>query len=393
MRHAILPFALVLCIVLLAAPGLAQEDTPPVPPDRTREMGDTVIEEGTEVKAEEPAAEKPVAEEPDAVEPEPAEEPVAVEPKLVEEPAAEKPVAEEPAAVEPELVEEPAAVEPKPVEEPPAETAAEAAKMEEAKEIATKDLETTEVTVAEEKAEEVVPPDVSEITATPSPARPHEMQVPPARSVSSLSGEVEMVERVAVARETYRLTMEALKQHYVSAGNATKLHWVSKELDEFAKNEKYHYLSELELAGPDLKPTESIAAADQLYKEAVVFKDYPAFPDEKREKLKIAVQKLRTIISDYPTSDKIDDASFRLGEIYDGWYYKDAARAAVAFERCFQWNPKTILPARIKAARIYDQKLLQRDKAVILYNLIVAESPITSSREEAARRLAELSPK
>jgi len=373
MRHAILPFALVLCIVLPAAPGLAQEDTPPVPPDRTREMGDTVIEEATEVEAEEPAA----------VEPKPVEEPAAVEPEPVEEPA----------AVEPEPAEEPAAVEPKPAEEPPAETPTEADKMEEAKEIATKDLETTEVTVAEEKTEEVVPPDVSGITATPSPARPHEMQVPPARSVSSLDGEVEMVERVAVARETYRLAMEALKQYYVSAGNATKLHWVSKELDEFTKNEKYHYLSELEQAGPDLRPSESIAAADQLYKEAMDFKSYPAFPSEKREKLKIAVQKFRTIIADYPTSDKIDDASFRLGEIYGGWYYKDPARAAVAFERCFQWNPKTILPARIKAARLYDQKLLQRDKAVILYNLIVAESPIKSSQQEAARRLAELTPK
>ncbi|NIA21530.1 MAG: hypothetical protein GWP05_06095 [Anaerolineaceae bacterium] len=392
MRHAIFPFALLLCIVLLAGPALAQEETLPVPPDRVREMGDTVIEKGKKVEAEEPAAEKtPAAEKPADVVAEPAtEETPAQAPATT--PAETPTEAPAPAAAE-TPAETTVTVEGQPTEEPPAETSAEAARMKEAREIATKDLETTEVTVAEEKKEEVVPPDVSEITTTPSPERPHEMQVPPAKRVSSLEGEVEMVERLAVARETYRLSLEALKQHYVTTGNATKLLWVTKELDEFNRNEKYHYLSELELSGPDLKPAESIAAADQLYKEAMDFKNYPAFPDEKREKLKIAVQKLRTIIRDYPTSDKIDDASFRLGEIYEGWYYKDYARAAVAFERCFQWNPGTILPARIKAARIYDQKLLQRDKAVILYNLIVAESPITSSQQEAAARLAALSPK
>ncbi|MBN2583138.1 MAG: hypothetical protein JXL80_08720 [Planctomycetes bacterium] len=381
MRHVTCPLALVLCIAALVACAAAQTDTPPpVPPQRLHEMGDVVIESGKEVAAEETAPAPAPAETPKA----PAE--VTAEP---EQPAVAKPAETmQPVETAPAPEPTPAATEPA-----PAETPVETPAVESTRDLAVRDIETTEVTVTEEVSEQVPTPDVSEMTTVPSAGRPHEMQVPPAKAVRGAGSEVVAVERVAVARETYRLALESLKQYYVRDGNASKLEWVSKELSELDKIEKYNYLSELELSGPGLRPTDSISAADQLFKEGMDFKNYPAMPDEKREKLKIAVQKFRTIISDYPTSDKIDDAAYMLGEIYEGWYYNDFARAAVAFERCFQWNPKTILPARIKAARLYDQKLMQRDKAVVLYNLVVAESPIEQNQREAAQRLNQLAPK
>ncbi|NLX58409.1 MAG: hypothetical protein GXY74_04895 [Phycisphaerae bacterium] len=394
MRHVTCPLALVLCVVALAASVMAQTDAaPPVPPQRLHDMGDVVIEKGAEVAAENGTATAPAA----APATETATPTAAPAPDMV--------------PMQPARVPAPAPTPtPATTETAPAETPVETSAVESTRNLAARDIETPTTTQPAGVSEQVPTPSVSQMHAAtpavvpaeaapavePAPAmatKPYEVQVPPARPVSAATSEVMAVERVAVARETYRLALESLKQFYVSNGNATKLEWVSKELMGLNSIEQYHYLSEMELAGPNLRPTDSIPAADQLYQEGLDFKNYPAFPDEKREKLKVAVQKFRTIISDYPRSDKIDDAAYMLGEIYEGWYYNDFSRAALAFERCFQWNPKTILPARIKAARLYDQKLMQRDKAVVLYNLVISESTNEEHRREAAQRLNQLAPR
>jgi tetratricopeptide (TPR) repeat protein len=229
------------------------------------------------------------------------------------------------------------------------------------------------------------------------PEKPREAPVPPARPVLSTAGEVELVEQVAVARESYRLTLEALKRHYFEAGNATKLAWAEKELADLNGMEKYHYLSEVELAPADLRPVASITAADLLFKEGLEFKNYPAFPPEKKEKLRTALTKFRTIITDYPMSDKIDDAAFRMGEIYEGWYFEDPVRAVQCYERCFQWSPRTEYPAIFNTAKLYDEKLMQRDKAVELYNKVIQQQQTYQNQKPehvdfAVRRLTELKP-
>ncbi len=230
-------------------------------------------------------------------------------------------------------------------------------------------------------------------TAPRSRERPMEMQVPPAMPATSLRGEVETVEHLAVARETYRTSLEALKQYYVSAGNATKLAWVEKELAGFEAADKYHYLNEMELSGADLHGSMSIPAADQLFREAMEFKSYPAWPDIKKEKLRVALQKFRTIITDYPMSDKIAPAAFRMGEIFEGFYYQDPVRAVQCYERCWQWNPKTEYPARFNAAKLYDEKLLNRAKAVELYNIVVLEDSSKDHVKYALERIKALTGK
>ena len=47
------------------------------------------------------------------------------------------------------------------------------------------------------------------------------------------------------------------------------------------------------------------------------------------------------ILTSYPESDKIDDAAYRLADMYEGKSYKQYRRAEVYYERCFQWNPNT----------------------------------------------------
>jgi len=204
-------------------------------------------------------------------------------------------------------------------------------------------------------------------------------------------GEVGLVEAVARARKAYDRALKALKDFYAARGTSHKIEWADSEIAAFEKVPKVQYLIVAELAGPDLRPTQSIEAADQLYTEGLDYKNYPAFPPGKKEYLKVALEKFRTIIEKYPQSDKIDDAAFRTGEIYGGWYFQDWARAVQAYQRCWEWNPKTEHPALFNAAKIYDERLKNRVKAVELYNRVVAEYTRDEAKvNEAQNRLRAL---
>ena len=52
------------------------------------------------------------------------------------------------------------------------------------------------------------------------------------------------------------------------------------------------------------------------------------------------------LLTNYPQSDKISDAAYQLGDIYESKAFRQYERAAAYFERCFQWNPKTHFDAR-----------------------------------------------
>lgn len=207
------------------------------------------------------------------------------------------------------------------------------------------------------------------------------------------SSEVELVERVAKARKEYTIALKALKDFYMKRGDAYKVQWVTTEMTDLGKVEMFRYLDVSDLAGSGLKPKARIPAADQLFKEGVHYKNYPEFPPTKKDKLKIALKKFETIIRRYPDSDKVDDAAFRMGEIYGGWYFKDYTRAVKFYRRCWQWNPNTKHPARFYAAKVYDEKLKNRDKAVELYNKVIAESSNPTHIKHARDRIIDLSRK
>ena len=205
------------------------------------------------------------------------------------------------------------------------------------------------------------------------------------------AGEVGLVEEVARTRKAYARALAALKEFYMGRGTAHKIEWAESEVAAFENVPKIQYLVVAELAGPDLRPTNSIEVADQLYTEGLNYKDYPAFPPGKKEYLKVALEKFRTIIEKYPQSDKIDDAAFRMGEIYGGWYFQDFARAVQSYQRCWEWNPETEHPALFNAAKIYDEKLKNRVKAVELYNRVIAEYTRDEGKvNEAQNRLRAL---
>jgi TolA-binding protein len=254
--------------------------------------------------------------------------------------------------------------------------------------------------------------------ATPPAAKPEEVATPPAlpeekplkpqdlqketaeaqaeaEAGTDLAGmnEVGLVEEVASARKNYERALSGLKAYYAARGNATKTQWADQEMGAVAKVPKAKYLTIQEMGGPDLKPTRDVPAANQLYSEGMQFKGYPAMPPDKKKYLQQALDKFETIIQKYPDSSKISDAAFRMGEIYGGWYFQDFARAVQAYERCVQWNPRSPYPAMFNAAKIYEENLDNRVKAVELYNRVIGESPNPDLQKKARERIKALTGK
>ena len=365
-RHLLLGIVLVVCVSWVAETALAQGgDEFQLPPVRLKPERPTTVKPipPTPDDREAPSAALPPAEEPA---PPPAEE----TPPAVEEPTL--PPAE---PTMPPPVEEPAA--PEPVEVPPMPPAP----------------PETPALPSAPPSEEVVTPNLpgKEPKAEDLQSEIIEAQTAPAPATDLTGlGEVALVEEVARARNAYGRALQALTDYYMERGTAFKLEWLHSEINAFNKIPKIQYLGVAELAGPELRPMRRIPAADQLFREGVNYKDYPAFPPQKKDYLKLALEKFQTIIEKYPDSDKIDDAAFRMGEIYGGWYFEDWTRAVQCYERCWQWNPKTEDPARFNAAKIYDEKLGNRVKAVELYNRVVAESNNPDLVKQASERIKTL---
>ena len=90
------------------------------------------------------------------------------------------------------------------------------------------------------------------------------------------------------------------------------------------------------------------------------------------------------------TSNKIGDVAYQLGDLYEGKTYKQYKRAAMYYERSFQWNPLSQSDGRLRAARLYDKTTMEKGKAVELYKEVIQHDTDPQRLQEAQRRLAEL---
>ncbi len=100
---------------------------------------------------------------------------------------------------------------------------------------------------------------------------------------------------------------------------------------------------------------------------------------------------LQRLLTEYPQSTKISEAAYQLGDIYEGRAFKQYQRAAAYFERCFQWSPATPLDARLRAARVYDRDLKNKNKALESYRMVREHDTDPNRIREADRRIADLS--
>lgn len=220
-------------------------------------------------------------------------------------------------------------------------------------------------------------------------------QVAPAEGSTFLApdaGEVDFVENMAASREAYRQALDSLLKYYQSVGNATKAQWARTELRTFDQMVRYQYIQPAEWTPKDLKAESAIPEADALYKKAIALyrESGGMIIVANRSKLQEALGFFNQLIQQYPSSDKIDDAAYRAGRIYE--YLKNYELAAVYYQRAFQWNEATSYPARFRAAYVLDQRLKMRREALLLYReALVKEARFVENMEYAQARVAALS--
>jgi len=203
--------------------------------------------------------------------------------------------------------------------------------------------------------------------------------------------EVDIIEDMSMHRRAYRQSLEALIKYYRNAGDYMKCEWAQKEIAALDAIPQYNYIIEASIAGPDLRAGEEIPEADDLYYAGQVMEDQARklILITSSEKLRLAMDKYNQVIRQYPTSDKIDDAAYRAGKIYE--QFKDYSIAVLYYQRTYQWDPETVYPARYAAARLLDDKLHRRDEALELYSQALKYDALSASqRELIEERVAQL---
>jgi TolA-binding protein len=204
------------------------------------------------------------------------------------------------------------------------------------------------------------------------------------------NNDLEMVEKLLMCRRDYQKCLEGLRIHYLKAGDTERAKWAEEELRQYHRISKHAFRLDLDVPPPNLIGNTNIPDANKLFTAAMTYKNKGWSTDyiDNQRRAEILFQKLLT---EYPQSNKIDEAAYQLGDIYESKAYKHYHRSAAYFERCFQWNPKTTSDARLRAARIYDKNLSDRTRAVEIYKEITTHETDAKRIAEATKRLSELS--
>jgi len=197
-----------------------------------------------------------------------------------------------------------------------------------------------------------------------------------------------MVERVLSARKEYQEALEALRAHYIAAGEIERARWAEDELLQYHRMSKFAYRLELDVPPPNLQPLYNIPEANELMRRAILYKD-KGWGSDYVDNQRRAELLLQQLLSKHPQSNKIDEAAYMLGELYESKAFRQNARAAVYYERSFQWNTKTHHDSRFRAARLYE-RLGERNKALEIYKDITTHEHDPKRIEEAQKKIAEL---
>lgn len=226
-----------------------------------------------------------------------------------------------------------------------------------------------------------------------TPAPTNQAGATPGKAASAGAAELEKVERLVAARRDYQLALEQLRVHYWNAGDIERARWAEEELKQFHRIAKQAYVLDLDVPPPNLKPIQPTPQANEIYRQAMAYKQAGGWGKDSIDNQRRAELLFQRILTEFPQCDRIDDCAYQLGDIYESKAYQQYRRAALYFERCFQWNPKTQFDARIRAARIYDKNLQERTRAIELYREITIQETDPKRLAEANKRLADLSTK
>ena len=218
--------------------------------------------------------------------------------------------------------------------------------------------------------------------SSPAPGNQTPAPKPPGAGAPS---DIDRVEKLLAARREYQASLEQLRQHYIQTGDAERTKWVEDELTHYHRHAKQAYRLELDVPPPTLQGLQNIDEANRLYRTALNYKENSGIPwsskyMDNQSRAELLFQQL---LSNYPQSDKIDDAAYQLGDIYEGSAFKQYRRAAQYFERCFEWRHKTASgrpPARyVRLSRSQSPRAARRRSRSIVKS---------SNRETDPKRIA-----
>src|SRR5947209_3187747 len=110
---------------------------------------------------------------------------------------------------------------------------------------------------------------------TQSPSATKQQRAPGGNSSApgTPSTDVEMVERVLAARHDYMVALQQLLAHYISVNDAERVKWAQEELLSYHRIKKQAYRLDLDVPPPTLRATYNIPEANQLYIDAMKYKD------------------------------------------------------------------------------------------------------------------------
>jgi tetratricopeptide (TPR) repeat protein len=202
--------------------------------------------------------------------------------------------------------------------------------------------------------------------------------------------DLEVVERLNMARREYQKQLEQVRAHYMQHGDLERARWAEEELRQFHRIPKQAFRLELVVPPETLHASVNIPEANKLLLRAREYMGKGSGMDyvDNQRRAELLLQQL---ITQYPQSNKIGEAAYQLGEIYEAKPYRQYRLSAKYYERCFQWNPNTSLDARLRAARLYDRQMLDRGRAIEIYREVKTHESDPRRIDEADKRLQALS--
>ena len=203
------------------------------------------------------------------------------------------------------------------------------------------------------------------------------------------SQEVDLVEAVVSHRTQYRQNLEKLRSYYDTHGYVAKQTWAEFELGRLNKVLPFKYVMDAEIPSNALRAVDQIEEADALYANALDLMKrggHGKLPLHRQDLMIEAAQVFKSLIEQYPSSDKIDDAAFFCGEIHKDYLPGQEEIAVKWYERAWTWNPSTPHPARFQAAVVHDYRLHDRDRALELYHGVVQNETANATNVRSATR-------
>lgn len=197
--------------------------------------------------------------------------------------------------------------------------------------------------------------------------------------------ERELVRSVYDARKSYQSSLERLRSYYSQINHEENRYWVEKELTDYHLALKSPYILDMDLPPASLKASKNDPKANRIFREALDWLNRVGI--DKEENTKRAEILLQRILRDHKDSDKVDEACYYLGQIYSSKYFQMYRRAVAYYERVFTYEPDTNLDARLQAALLYEKDLGNSQRAIALYQEILAREIDPDQTREARRRL------